>query len=103
MSIDAFMLASKIDLAILKTNTCNVNIDKLKTGHVKKVVYEKLTTEVNVTDTTIPSPSRLITKIQYDSIPKNKILRKTPKILTKIYLTPSTSGLIKKTDCNTKV
>ena len=74
--IDTYTLASKTDLASLKFNVDNLDIDKLKTlpaylsklhnvvdDHVvKKNVYDKLVIKVNAINTKIPSTSRLVTK-----------------------------------------
>ena len=72
--IDTSSLASKTDLASLKSKWDNLDVDKFKTvsadlsklnnvdNDVKKVVYCKLVIEVNALDTKMPSTSGLVTK-----------------------------------------
>ena len=106
-------MASKTDLAGLKTTVDYLDLDKLKTAPaywsnlssvvhnvaVKKTIYNQLVTRFNAVDTKILSTSGLITKTQYDS-GKQGLEKKIEYFYKKI---PSTSGLIKNTDCNTKV
>ena len=74
-------MVSKKDLVILKTKVDYLNVDKLKTfpaelsklsnvvdsDIVKKTVYDKLFTKVNIIDTKIPSTGGLVTKAQFNS------------------------------------
>ena len=66
---------------------------------IKKTVYDKLLTKINVIDTKKPSTSKLITKAQYDS-DKHVLEKKIEDFDRKI---PNTSGQVKKTDYNTKI
>ena len=97
----------------LKTKVDKLDVDKLKTvpgglrklskvkdnNLVKKNVYDQLVMKVNATGTKIPATSLLITKTQYDS-GKKGLGKKIVDIDKKI---PNTSGLVKKTDCNSKI
>ena len=79
-SIDTSTLASKTDLAGLKTKVDNLDVGKLKTALadlsklnnvvdndvVKKTMYDKLVVEVDTTDNNMTSTSRLVTKTKYD-------------------------------------
>ena len=93
--------ALKLNLASLKTEVDKLYIDKLvpvpvdlsklsdvvKNDVVKKTVYDKLVAKVNSIDT-----SAFVLKTKYDTDKKeleNKI--------------PDTNGLVKKTDCSTKI
>ena len=99
--VDTSSFALKSNLANLKTEVDKLDINKLapvptdlsklgnvvKNDVVKKFVYDKLVTKVNAIDT---SDFALKTKYDIDkSELENKIL--------------DTSGLVKKTDCNTKI
>ena len=96
--VDTSNFALKTNLASLKTEVDKLGIDKLapvpvdlsklsdvvKNDVVKKTVYDKLVAKVNSIDT-----SAFVLKPKYDTDKKeleNKI--------------PSTSSLVKKTDCN---
>ena len=65
-----------------------------------KIVYDKLMIKFNAIDTELTSTSSvLVTKTQYDldnHSPENNIEDVDKKI-------PNSSGLVKKTDCNTKI
>ena len=94
------MLASKLDLASLKTKvddldgdkpkTASVNLGKLSNavnnGVVKKTLYNQLVTKVNAIDTKTPS-----TKRRHDS-DKQALEKKIEDGYKKI---PNTSGLVK--------
>ena len=85
LSVDTSILATKSDLASLKAESDNIDIDKLKAipanlsklsniaGNdvVKKTAYGKLVTTANAIVTNVPSTSRLVTKAQYDSDNQN--------------------------------
>ena len=106
-------MTSKTDLAGLKTTVDYLDLDKLKTAPaycsklssvvhnvaVKKIIYNHLLTRFNAVDTKILSTSGLITKTKYDS-GKEGPDKKIEYFYKKI---SSASGLIKNTDCNTKV
>ena len=93
--------ALKTNLANLKTEVDKLDIDKLKpvptdlsklsnvvkNDVVKKNDYDKLGSKVNAIDT-----SRFVLKTRYDT-DKSELENKIP----------DTSGLVKKTDCNTKI
>ena len=94
------MLASKLDLASLKTKVDDLDGDKPKTapvnlgklsnavnnGVVKKTLYNQLVTKVNAIDTKTPS-----TKRRHDS-DKQALEKKIEDGYKKI---PNTSGLVK--------
>ena len=75
IGIDTCRLASKTDLAILKTKVDNLDIDKLQTvsadlsklsnvvfnGIVKKTPYDQLVIKVIAIDTKIPGTCGLVT------------------------------------------
>ena len=96
--IDTSSFALKTNLTNLKTEIDKLDIDKLvpvpvdlsklsdvvKNDVVKKDVYDKLVTKVNNINT-----SGFALKTKYDTELENKI--------------PDTSGLVKKTDYNTKI
>ena len=109
---DTSTLASKIDLAGLKTKIDNLDVGKLNTtpadliklsnvvdnDFVKKTVYDKLMIKSNAIDTKIPSTTELVNKTQYNldkQGPKNNIEDVDIQI-------PNASGLVKKTGSNTK-
>ena len=52
---------------------------------VKKVVYNRLDTKVNASDTKLPSTSWLVTKTQYDS-EKQNLEKKRLKMLIRRHL-----------------
>ena len=99
--VDNSSFALKTNLANLKTEVGNLDIDKLapvpvdlskltdvvKNDVVKKGVYDKLVAKVNVIDT-----SRFILKTKYDT-DKSELENKIP----------DTNGLVKKTDYDTKI
>ena len=90
--IDTSILASKTDLAILKTKVNYLNVDKPKTVRadlsklsyvvdndiVKKIIYDKLFTKVKTIDTKIPNTDGLVNKTQYNS--ENKVLKRRLKM-----------------------
>ena len=99
--VDTSSFALKTNLANLKTEVDQLDIDKLvplpvdisklsdviKNDVVKKDVYDKLVTKVNAIDT-----SRFVLKTKYDT-DKSELENKIP----------DTSSLVKKTDYNTKI
>ena len=99
--IDTSKLAAKSDLASLKAVVDKIDVDKLKTvpvdlSHlsnvvknevVKKTVYDKFVAKVNNIDTSI-----FVLKSKYDT-DKSDLEKKIP----------DTSGLVKKTDYNSKI
>ena len=99
--VDTSSFALKTNLANLKTEVDKLDIDKLKpvptdlsklsnvvkNDVVKKNDYDKLGSKVNAIDT-----SRFVLKTRYDT-DKSELENKIP----------DTSGLVKKTDCNTKI
>ena len=82
-SINKSILASKPDLASLKTKVFNLDIDKLKTvatdlrkasnvadnGNdvVQRTAYDELVTNTNAIDNKLPTTRWLVSKRQYDS------------------------------------
>ena len=82
-SINKSILASKPDLASLKTKVFNLDIDKLKTvatdfrkasnvadsGNdvVQRTAYDELVTNTNAIDNKLPTTRGLVSKRQYDS------------------------------------
>ena len=82
-SINKSILASKPDLASLKTKVFNLDIDKLKTvatdfrkasnvadsGNdvVQRTAYDELVTNTNAIDKKLPTTRGLVSKRQYDS------------------------------------
>ena len=96
--IDTSILASKTDLASLKTKVDNRDVDKLKTvpadlsklsnvvdsDVVTNTVYDKLVIKVDATDTKMQSTGRFATKSSM--IQSSKVLRKGLKMLKKQYL-----------------
>ena len=82
-SINKSILASKPDLASLKTKVFNLDIDKLKTvatdlrkasnvvdnGNdvVQRTIYDELVTNTNAIDNKVPTTRGLVSKRQYDS------------------------------------
>ena len=106
------MLASKTNLATLKTKVNNLYVDKLKTvpadlpklsnavdTDVKKTIYDKFVIKVNAIDTKILSTSGLVTATQYDS-DKQGLEKNIADVDKKI---PNTDGLVKKMDYNIKI
>ena len=99
--VDTSCFALKSNLASLKTDADNLDIDKLvplsvnlselsdavKNDVVKKIVYDKLVAKVNSINT-----SGFVLKTKYDT-DKSEIENKIP----------DTSGLIKNTDYNAKI
>ena len=99
--VDISTFALKTNLANLKTEVDELDIDKLapvpvdltklsdvvKNDVVKKDVYDKLVTKVNSIDT-----SGFVLKTKYD-VDKSELENKIP----------DTSGLVKKTDYNGKI
>ena len=91
-------MASKTDLASLKTKVDNRDVDKLKTvpadlsklsnvvdsDVVTNTVYDKLVIKVDATDTKMQSTGRFATKSSM--IQSSKVLRKGLKMLKKQYL-----------------
>ena len=66
---------------------------------VKKTVYDKLVMKINAIDIKIPSNNWLVTKTHDDSV--KQCLEKRIKDVNKKIL--NASGLVKKTDYNTKI
>ena len=111
--IDISTLASKIDLAGLKTKVDNLDVDKLKTVPTdssqlrnvvenwccQKILYDKLFIKVNVIDIKMPSTSGLANKTQHD-LENQGLKKKIEDVDKKI---PNTSGLVKKFDYNTEI
>ena len=62
-------------------------------------MYDKLVIKDNAMNTKTPSISGLVTKIQYDSGKQGRA-KKTEDVEKKII---NTTGLVKKTDCNTNI
>ena len=105
--VDTSNLTSKSNLVKSKAGVDKIDIDNLKTvlanlsklsnavnnELVKKPVYNKLVAEVNAIDT-----SEFVLKIKYD-IDKLDLDKKINDADNKI---PNISGLVKKTDYNTK-
>ena len=99
--IDTSSFALKTNLASLKTEVDKLDINKLvlvpadlsklsdvvKNDVVKKTVYDKLVAKINSIDT-----SAFVLKTKYDT-DKSELEKKNP----------DTSGLVRKTDCNTKI
>ena len=99
--VDTSSFALKTNLASLKTEVDKLDTDKLvpvpvdlsklndvvKNDVVKRNVYDELVAKVNSTDT-----SRCVSKTRYDA----------EKTALEIKI-PDTSGLVKKTDYNTKI
>ena len=106
--VDTLQLAKKADLAILKLDVDELDIDRLKNvsvnlfklnnvvdnAVVKKTMYYKFFTKVNAIDT-----SRFLLKTQYNN--DNSGLEK--KIGDANKKISDTSGLVKKTDNNTMI
>ena len=104
--VDTSSFALKTNLANLKTEVDKLDIDKLvpipvdlsklgdvvKNDVVKKDVYDKLVAKVNAIPLNNIDTSRFALKTKYDT--------DTSDLENKI---PDTSGLVKKTDCNTKI
>ena len=68
-------------------------------GVVKKTVYDKLVMKINAIDFKIPSNNWLVTKTHDDSV-KQCLEKKINDVNKKIL---NASGLVKKTDYNTKI
>ena len=68
-------------------------------GVVKKTVYDKLVMKINAIDIKIPSNNWLVTKTHDDSV-KQCLEKKINDVNKKIL---NASGLVKKTDYNTKI
>ena len=83
--VDTTNPAAKSDLASLKTEVNKIDVEKRSTYSdvVKKVMYNRLDTNVNATDTKLPNTSGLVTKTKYDS---ERILKITLKMLVRRYL-----------------
>ena len=106
--IDVSSFASKANVASLKTEVDKLDINKLtpvpndlaklrnvvKDDVVKKTEYKKLVKKVDDIDTT-----GFVLKTKYDTV-KSDLEKKISDADKKI---PDTSGLVKKTDCNSKV
>ena len=78
--VDTSNLTAKSDLSSLKSEIDKKDVDKLKIVSVDLIVYNKLATKVNATDT-----SKFVLKTKYDT-DKSYLLKKIPNI----------SGLVKK-------
>ena len=104
--VDTSIFALKTNLANLKTEVDELDIDKLvpvptdlsklsnvvKNDVVKKDVYDKLVTKVNAIPLNNVDTSRFVLKTKYDT-DKSELENKIP----------NTSVLVKKTDYNTKI
>ena len=64
------------------------------------IVYDTLVTKVDATDTNVTSTSRLVSNTQYNSGKKN--LKKNIEVVNQ-KIPNISSGLVKKTDLNTKI
>ena len=96
--IDTSTLASKKDLASLKTTVVDLDVEKLKivptdyskisnvvdNDVVEKTVYDKVVIKVNATDNKIANSSGLVTKTQM--VNANTVLVRRLKMLMKRYL-----------------
>ena len=93
------MLASKTNLGNLKTKIGSQGIDKLKAvpanliklsnvtdDDVKKNMYDQLVIKINDIDTKIPSTTRLVKEIQYDS-DKQNLQKKIKDVNKKVHNT----------------
>ena len=78
--VDTSNLRAKSDLSSLKSEIDKKDVDKLKIVSVDLIVYNKLATKVNTTDT-----SKFVLKTKYNT-DKSYLLKKIPNI----------SGLVKK-------
>ena len=76
-----------------------MNISNVVDNDIVKKLYNQLVTNANAINTNIPSTSGLFTKTKYDSDKQGleKIIENVDKKI------PITSGLVQKTDCNTKI
>ena len=106
-------LASKPDLAGLKTKEDNLDVDKLETlaadsskpnnvadnDVIKKTMYDKFIAKVKAIDIKMQSISGLVTKTNYDS-EKQSLEKKIGDVDEKIR---NTSELIKNTKNDTKI
>ena len=106
--VDVSSFASKTNLASLKTEVDKLNIDKLtpvpndlaklsnvvKNDVAKKTEYNKLVTKIDNIGTT-----GFVLKTKYDT-DKSDLQKKISDVDKK---NPVTSGLVKKTDCSSKI
>ena len=88
----------ELDLQALD-GAASMDISNVADNDIVKKLYNQLITNANAINTKIASTSGLFTKTKYDSDKQGleKIIEDVDKEI------PITSGLVQKTDCNTKI
>ena len=88
----------ELDLQALD-GAASMDISNVADNDIVKKLYNQLITNANAINTKIASTSGLFTKTKYDSDKQGleKIIEDVDKKI------PITSGLVQKTDCNTKI